>query len=348
MKRTSFVTSVVVALTWSAWGIAHAQGLSYNPSWYVSPSIIVLDPDNRFGTDKTGYGLGLKFGKPISDAFDVQMGITSARSRSGPNSYQQTTLGVDGLYMFSRSTVRPFVLLGIGAEQDRVRTLLRNTTSTAPYLNAGLGVQFALNDQWSAQIDLRRVYGFLRNGDFPFNRSNNNVLAFGLNYAFDKPAAVATRVAAAPTPAPVVMAPVAPPAPVPQPAPAPRFEKYTLSATELFAFDSAVLRGPQPKLDEIAAALNANKQAGNLVITGYTDRLGSAAYNQKLSERRAMAVMTYLADHGTDASRLKAVGKGEANPVVTCSNKKRVDLIACLEPNRRVEIDQITLERRVQ
>ena len=144
------------------------------------------------------------------------------------------------------------------------------------------------------------------------------------------------------------MTPVAPTVPVPQPALAPRFEKYTLSATELFAFDSAVLRGPQPKLDEIAAALNANKQAGNLVITGYTDRLGSNAYNQKLSERRAKAGMTYLADHGSDANRLKAVGKGEANPVVTCNNKKRLDLTACLEPNRRVAIDQITLEHRVQ
>lgn len=346
MKRTPFVTSAIVALTWSAWGIAHAQGLSYNPSWYVSPSIIALDPDSRFGTDKTGYGLGLKFGKPISDSFDVQLGITSARSSSGPNAYRQTTLGADGLYMFSRSTVRPFLLLGIGAQQDRATTLLRNTTSTAPYLNAGLGVQFALSDQWSAQVDLRRVYGFLRSGDFPFNRSNNNVLTFGLNYAFDKPVAAPMRVAVAPTPAPAVLAPVLQPAPAP--VPASRYEKYTLSATELFAFDSAVLRGPQPKLDEISAALIANKQAGDLVITGYTDRLGSVAYNQKLSERRAMAVMTYLADHGNDASRLKAVGKGEANPVVTCSNTKRVDLIACLEPNRRVEIDRITLERRVQ
>jgi OOP family OmpA-OmpF porin len=169
------------------------------------------------------------------------------------------------------------------------------------------------------------------------------VLAFGLNYAFEKPAAMPMRMAEAPTPAPVNMAPAAPPPP-----PAPRFEKYTLSATELFAFDSAVLRGPQPKLNEISAALLANKQMGDLVVTGYTDRLGPAAYNQKLSERRANAVMAYLVAHGNDASRIKAVGKGEADPVVTCTNKKRVDLIACLEPNRRVEIDQITLERRVQ
>jgi OOP family OmpA-OmpF porin len=54
-----------------------------------------------------------------------------------------------------------------------------------------------------------------------------------------------------------------------------------------------------------------------------------------------------LINGGVDASRLSAVGKGKANPVIECSNKKRTDLIKCLEPNRRVEIEQISYERRV-
>ena len=45
---------------------------------------------------------------------------------------------------------------------------------------------------------------------------------------------------------------------------------------------------------------------------------------------------------------LNAIGKGEANPVVECNDKKRADLIKCLEPNRRVEVEQITIEKRVQ
>jgi OOP family OmpA-OmpF porin len=85
-----------------------------------------------------------------------------------------------------------------------------------------------------------------------------------------------------------------------------------------------------------------------VVITGYTDRLGSDKYNQKLSERRATAVKDYLVGKGVAANRLKAEGKGKANPVVQCNNKKRADLIACLEPNRRVEVEQITIERRVK
>jgi OOP family OmpA-OmpF porin len=88
---------------------------------------------------------------------------------------------------------------------------------------------------------------------------------------------------------------------------------------------------------------------GNVTITGYTDRLGSDKYNQKLSEQRAHAVKQYLVGKGVAAERLNAVGKGEANPLVACDDKKqkRADLIKCLEPNRRVEVEQVTIERRV-
>jgi len=122
-----------------------------------------------------------------------------------------------------------------------------------------------------------------------------------------------------------------------------------MSATELFAFDNARLAPNQPKLDDLAALLINNPSVGNVTITGYTDRLGSTKYNQKLSEQRANAVKQYLVGKGVAADRLNAVGKGEANPVVACDGKKqkRADLIQCLEPNRRVEIDQVTVERRV-
>ena len=121
-----------------------------------------------------------------------------------------------------------------------------------------------------------------------------------------------------------------------------------MSATELFGFDSAKLNPNQPKLDDIAKLLNDNPSINNVVITGYTDRIGSDKYNQKLSERRANAVKEYLVGKGVAADRLSAVGKGKANPVVECHDKKRADLIKCLEPNRRVEVEQISVERRVQ
>jgi outer membrane protein OmpA-like peptidoglycan-associated protein len=138
----------------------------------------------------------------------------------------------------------------------------------------------------------------------------------------------------------------APPPPAPR-APAPRFERYRLSAKELFAFDSADLTAPQPKLDEIAVALVRNPQLTGIMISGYTDRLGSDAYNLKLSQRRADAVKAYLVGKGVAANHLIAIGKGETNPVVQCRKIARAALIACLEPNRRVEIEQITIERPI-
>ena len=59
----------------------------------------------------------------------------------------------------------------------------------------------------------------------------------------------------------------------------------------------------------------------------------------------AEAVKSYLVSKGVEARRLAAVGKGEANPVVQCDDKDRQALIACLEPNRRVEVEEITVTR---
>jgi OOP family OmpA-OmpF porin len=116
----------------------------------------------------------------------------------------------------------------------------------------------------------------------------------------------------------------------------------------LFEFNSAKLRMPQPKLDDIASVLVADPSITDVDINGYTDRIGSDKYNLKLSQRRAEAVRDYLIGKGVDGSRLKAHGLGKANPVVECHQKKRSELIACLAPNRRVEVEQITVEKRVQ
>ncbi|MGU0171886.1 OmpA family protein [Escherichia coli] len=72
---------------------------------------------------------------------------------------------------------------------------------------------------------------------------------------------------------------------------------------------------------------------------GYTDRIGSDAYNQGLSERRAQSVVDYLISKGIPADKISARGMGESNPVTgnTCDNvKQRAGLIGCLAPDRRV------------
>jgi OOP family OmpA-OmpF porin len=333
-----------VALLGAAFAGAHAQELKYNPSVYIAPEIGYFNPDNRFGTDNKGPTVGLKFGKAINQYFDVQVGGSYARVSGDNARYQQALFGIDGLLFLTRDRFSPYVSLGVGAENDRRNLPNQANDRTSPYASAGVGVRYLISDQWATQIEYKKVVGFQRSGVFGNKRDENNYVNVGLTYFFDK----------TPQPAPVI-AQASPPPPPPPPAPAPpppppppRFEKQTMSATELFAFDSAVLKQPQTKLDDIASVLQANPDVGNVRITGYTDRLGSKTYNQKLSERRAESVKAYLVGKGISSSRLSTMGKGEEDAVVQCTDKNRTALIKCLEPNRRVEVEDITIQKRVQ
>ena len=120
----------------------------------------------------------------------------------------------------------------------------------------------------------------------------------------------------------------------------PAGEKVTVAADALFDFNKSTLRpeGKQ-KLDEVAA--KADKLVLEVVIAvGHADRIGSAAYNQKLSEKRAASVKDYLVSKGIPANKIYTEGKGKRNPVTTgCNQKNRKQLIACLQPHRRVEVE---------
>jgi outer membrane protein OmpA-like peptidoglycan-associated protein len=120
--------------------------------------------------------------------------------------------------------------------------------------------------------------------------------------------------------------------------------KITFSADALFDFDKAVLKSEgKQSLDNLMSKLGNVKYDG-IVAVGYTDRIGNEDYNKRLSVRRANAVKSYLvANKGVDASNVFVNGKGEANPVTgtTCIGKgmPTKKLIACLQPDRRVEIE---------
>ncbi|MFZ6773851.1 OmpA family protein [Undibacterium sp. SXout7W] len=318
----------------------------YNPSWYLAPSLHAADIDDGFGPGSTSYGAGLRLGKPLSEQFDLQIGTTYTQSKNSYQRFYQNAYSIDGLYLFSRSNIRPFIVFGAGVERDRMNSSLGKADRYSPNVNLGIGLQYVLNDQFSLQADWRKVHGYLRGDGFGFQQASNNFLSVALNYSFEKTPTRATPVTKSyEAPVNVIASNSITTPPPPPPA---RFEKITLSATELFGFDSYTLPPEQRKLDEIANALNANIQINNIVITGYTDRIGSKKYNQKLSEQRASAVKNYLEGKGVSANRMSVFGKGENNPIVQCTEKSRSKLIDCLEPNRRVEIDQITIEKRIE
>lgn len=111
-------------------------------------------------------------------------------------------------------------------------------------------------------------------------------------------------------------------------------------AEPLFSFDKAVIRKDQRKsLDEFVAGLK-GVTYDEITAVGHADRLGSDAYNQKLSERRANAVKAYLVSRGVPASKIRAEGRSESEPVTgdDCKGSRGKVLISCLQPDRRVDV----------
>ena len=140
-------------------------------------------------------------------------------------------------------------------------------------------------------------------------------------------------------PAPAAKA-AAPAAPVAKAEPA-LIKKIDLGADESFETNKAELSAEaKAKLSELAKQLN-GLNYDRIVITGHADRSGSAAGNQKLSERRAFAAHNYLVSEGVPSNKLQSSGKGSSQPVTqpgTCDKLKSKQLRACLAPDRRVEI----------
>jgi len=150
------------------------------------------------------------------------------------------------------------------------------------------------------------------------------------------PPAPAPAPVAAPAPAP---APVAAPAPAPVPAAAPAETFQTqivdkavrLEGASFATGSSRLLPGAGSKLDEVVNAARQYPQAG-LTVTGYTDSVGNAQANVKLSKARAEAVKAYLVGKGVAAGRITTDGQGAAEPVAdntTAEGRAK---------NRRVEV----------
>ena len=100
--------------------------------------------------------------------------------------------------------------------------------------------------------------------------------------------------------------------------------------------------GGRAKLNDVADRINnyIKDTVESIALTGHTDRLGSDAYNQRLSERRAKTVKNYLVKKGVDGGKITDEGRGEREQVVQCKgNKATKKLIRCLQPNRRVDVE---------
>ena len=108
--------------------------------------------------------------------------------------------------------------------------------------------------------------------------------------------------------------------------------QVTFDSGILFDFDSYALRQTaRDNLANLAASLNRYPDS-EVLIVGHTDSRGDDAYNQRLSENRSGSARDFLVQQGVAASRIRAVGMGESEPVA--SN----DTDAGRQENRRVEV----------
>lgn len=357
MKKSFLGLAIASAFVFAS-QVAQAEDM-YRGAWYVVPGATYMNTDNDLEADN-GRGGFLAIGKELSEHWDIQGRLGYNRADEDLNlgvgesgKYKQTALGLDALYMFSRDKFRPFLLAGLGAARNNVDYSVPgvdiDAKKTSWMANVGLGAQYLFNDKFGIQADLRHqwsrakynVSGLVNDSDT--ETIGNTLLNIGGIFRFGAPAPVVEE--PTPEPTPVAAAEPAPePAPAPAPAPAPvckpQNETVTVSAEKLFGFDKANLREEGRKvLEETAAKIKANPEISAVIVTGHTDRIGSDAYNQKLSERRAKMVSDYLIAQGVDSNIITAEGKGKSEPVVECEGKKVTKkLISCLQPNRRVEI----------
>jgi OOP family OmpA-OmpF porin len=220
-----------------------------------------------------------------------------------------------------------------------------NPSKSALNLKVGLGLGYNFSDNFGMRVEVERY----RINDAVGNRGDIDLVSVGLVYRFGaRGREVTPRTAAyVPPPAPVAAPPLMAAAPPPPPPPvvvtaAP--VSVTFSADSLFDFDKAVVK-PQGRqsLDRFVRDLQGTQYEA-IAVTGHTDRLGPHDYNLRLSARRAEAVSAYLSGvGGIPAGKISAKGADGANPVTRpgdCVGSKPTPvLIACLQPDRRVDVE---------
>jgi len=190
---------------------------------------------------------------------------------------------------------------------------------------AAVGLEYAITRDIATRLDYQWVSN-IGDAQTVGTRPDNGMLSLGVSYRFGQYDA-----------APVV-------APAPAPAPEVQTKHFTLKSDVLFNFNKATLKPEgQQALDQLYTQLsNLDPKDGSVVVLGFTDRIGSDQYNQKLSDKRAQSVVDYLISKGIPANKISPRGMGESNPVTgsTCDNvAPKAKLIDCLAPDRRVEIE---------
>ena len=168
-----------------------------------------------------------------------------------------------------------------------------------------LGAEYALSLDWAARLEYQYSTPYGSRDDTGL-RMDNGLLSLAAVYRFGQVAPALPVAAPAPAPEPVMVD-----------------KQFTLSSDVLFDFNKATLK-PQAgqALDTLYSQIEeARPKDGSATVIGYTDRIGSEAYNQKLSEQRARTVADYLIGKGLPAGKVNVEGRGKQSPCLLYTSR---------------------------
>jgi len=346
MKKLS-VSLLALAAALIAAPAAHADT---TPGWYVGGGLggtlgqdpiehgvrgqhSVRDEDVNLAVQGNGgYAWGNGF-RTEAEYFHNQINQNHIDNLTGPGGHISNNDAFFNVLYDIQTNTRwtPYVGAGIGADFVNVKSVgangvgfLKGDTTTLGYQGIA-GVSTQLDANWSVLADYRYVGSTdakvddTAGGRGRIENASHNVM-LGLRYSFAQPTAVA--------PAHTAMAPAVAPHGAAHPMAADVGQDFQV----FFDFNKATLT-PEAK-HIIASAAKEYKQAGyaKIAVTGHTDTVGSAGYNEKLSDKRAMAVEAELKKLGVESSHIKATGVGKDGLMVPTADGVRE------AQNRRAEI----------
>lgn len=331
------------AVTGAALILASAASVNaqevYDNRWYIGGTLGGYIADNDRESDENWPYYGVYIGRFLTpnfsldlriDQYDAEFDVDDVAIPAGvSNDFDLTSYGLVGRYHFGEDDgFRPYGLAAIGIQEHD--SFLDDGRDI--YASLGFGASAEVNDHWDIRTELEARYD---NDRQTFDRESGFVdliFSVGLSYSFgEKPR---PAVAAAPEPAPQ---PVVEPAPRPRPAPPPPPPEpeviFEFDSEVTFAFDSDEIRpSAEGELNRAAAILSDRTEIIVVEVAGHTDNIGTEAYNQDLSERRAQAVADYLVNRGIDRDRMVVRGFGETRPKVANDTPENRQM------NRRVVI----------
>lgn len=332
MKIKALSALIAVAMLGGGASVATAQ----EGSWYVAPRVGAVIPDSNRGTKESLYtGLGIGWWVSPDLAVDFEYSINNADFKDSSfragREWESVGVGVTGRYFFGEqgSAWRPYVLGGIGFLRHAAYSNDVQRDGWDPMATVGGGIQYSLSDRIALRGELAARYDKDNNslrGQFVDAEDHNHfvdgIASIGLTIGFGGGTTYVEPEAA-----------VTPPPP-PPPEVAPEQPADTAVVIDLrgvnFKFDrpksgessiEPTLQEPTADsiaiLDQAVDVLNRNTNV-RVELAGHTDAIGSDAYNQGLSERRAQIVYDYLVSRGVSASQLTGVrGYGESQPIDT-------------------------------